>query len=58
MVWGAYVDVGKGVGTVKKFGGGAEVGDGLPDKKRLRAARIQDLSTTEDGGHEIDAAGR
>lgn len=57
VVGRADVDVGEGVGGVEEFGGGAEVGDGLPDKQRFFGAGVEEFAVPEDGGYEGDAAG-
>ena len=57
MVWGADVNIWQGVRAVEEFRGSAEVRDRLPDEERLGTSWIQDLSPTENRGHEVDAAG-
>jgi len=57
VIWRANVNIWEGVGAVEEFRGGAEVRNRLPDEERFGTSWIQDLSPTENGGYEVDAAG-
>jgi hypothetical protein len=57
VVWGADIDVRESVGGVEKFGGDAEVGDGLPNEEGFRSLGFNSFSSAENRVYELDATG-